>query len=58
MLIDKVGHDSDGHCAWTLSKDFSHLLVLEANHILTVDLSEVMVNQHSIPTEEQTLGSL
>ena len=55
MLIDKVGHDGDGHCAWTLGKDVSHLLVLEANHILTIDLGEVMVDQHSIPAGEQTL---
>lgn len=34
---------------WALSEDLSDVLVLQTNDILTIDLSQVMVYQDTIP---------
>ena len=49
MIVDEGRHEGDSKGSWTLIKDFSNLLVFEPNHILPIHLSEVVVNQHTIP---------
>lgn len=50
VIEDKTGHNGDGHGARTVSKHLRHLLVLQTNHVLAVDLRDVMVSQNTIPT--------
>ena len=49
VVIDKVGHEGDGDCAWTLGKDLRDLLVLQSDDILSVHLSQVVINKNSVP---------
>lgn len=51
MIIHKARHDGDGDSVRTLGKHLPHLLVLESNNILPVHFSQVVVNEHPIPTE-------
>ena len=49
VVVYKVGHDGDGDCRRALREHLTDGLVLESDHILTVDLRQVVVQQHSIP---------
>ena len=49
MVVDKLGHHGDGDSAWTLREDFCNLLILQTNHILAVHLSQIVVDQYTIP---------
>ena len=58
MVVDECRHEGDGEGAWALSEDLGNLLVLEPYDILTIDFSEVVVNQDTIPMEEQGRESI
>ena len=57
MVEDETGHDGDCHSAWTVSEHLGHLLVLQTNHVLAVDLCDVMVGQNTIPTGKRSHDS-
>ena len=48
MVVDKLWHDGDGDSAGALSKDFCNLLVLEANHVLSIDLSDAVLSEDAV----------
>ena len=49
MLVDELGHDGDGRRAWTLVKNLGNLLVFDADDILSIDLTQVVVDKETIP---------
>ena len=51
MVVDEFRHDGDGDSTWTLVKDLSNVFVLDTNHVLTVDLTEVVVDEETITRE-------
>lgn len=53
VIIDECWHEGDGESTGTFSKDLSNSLVLQPNHILPIHLSQVMINQNTIPTQTQ-----
>ena len=56
MVVDEFRHDGDGDSTWTLVKDFSNVLVLDTNHVLTVDLTEIVVDEKTITRERGREG--
>ena len=48
VIVDELGHDGDGHGAWALAEDLSSVLILQPDHVLTVDLTQVVVDEQSI----------
>ncbi len=51
VVIHEGWHEGDGESAWTLTEDISNILVLEANNILSIDFSQVVINENTVPTE-------
>ena len=51
MFVDELGHDGDGDSPRALVKELGDLLVLDTNHILSVDLAEVVVYQETVSRE-------
>lgn len=56
VVIDEWRHEGDGEGVWALSEDFSNVLVLQANDILAIDLSQVVVYQDTIPMGGTSTG--
>ena len=48
VIVDELGHDGDGHGAWALAENLSSVLILQPDHVLTVDLTQVVVDEQSI----------
>ena len=49
VIINERWHDGDRNSVWALTEQFSNFLVFQTNHILSIDLTKVVVCQHSIP---------
>lgn len=49
VVEDKGRHEGDGKGTWTLTEELAQLLIFHANHILSVNFSQVVINQHTIP---------
>ena len=51
MLVYEGRHDGDGGGAWALEEDLSDFLVLETDHILSIHLRQVVVDENAIAEE-------
>ena len=49
MAVDELGHDGNGDCPRTLSKDGCYLLVLQTNHILSIYFGHAMISKDAVP---------
>lgn len=49
MIVDKCRHHGYGHDLATLIEQPIRFLVLHADHILSVDLEQLMLDQHAVP---------
>ena len=48
MVVDKLGHDGNGDCPWAFREDLGYFFVLDPNDILSIDLTQVVVDQQTI----------
>ena len=48
MVVDELWHDGDGDCARTLVKYLSNFFVLDADHILSIDFTEIVVDEETV----------
>ena len=53
MVVDELGHDGDGNGSRTLVKDLGNVLVLDANDILSIHLTQIVVDEKAIPRERR-----
>lgn len=55
VFIDELGHDRDGHGSGGGGEDVFDLGVLQANDVLAVDLTDVVVSQHAVTCSRPVL---
>ena len=48
MVVDEGRHDCDGDGAGALGKHLPNVLVLQANHVLSIDLCQVVLDQDAV----------